>query len=100
MGDNPSCLQSVRRPVEHVSWDDVQHFLVRLNALLPGPEPSLPAEAQWEYACRAGTQTARYEPNLDAIAWYNANSNDQTHEVAWKRPNAWGLYDMLGNVDE
>ena len=60
----------------------------------------MPTEAQWEYACRAGTEGTRYEEDLDAIAWYEANSGGETHEAGQKRPNAWGLYDMLGNVYE
>lgn len=57
----------------------------------------LPTEAEWEHACRAGTTGPRYGP-LDEIAWYRANSDERVHEVGGKRPNAWGLYDMLGNV--
>src|SRR5262249_7870441 len=89
-----------QRPVENVSWDDCQQFLVTFNQQFPELLLVLPTEAQWEYACRAGTQAARYEARIDAIAWYSANSNAETHEVGQKRPNAWGLYDMLGNVWE
>lgn len=59
----------------------------------------LPTEIEWEYAARGGTSSARYGP-LEDIAWYDGNSNDQTHEVGRKRPNAYGLYDTLGNVWE
>ena len=59
----------------------------------------LPTEAEWEYACRAGTTGARYG-RLDEIAWYRGNSHERVHEVGGKQPNAWGLYDMLGNVWE
>jgi formylglycine-generating enzyme required for sulfatase activity len=132
MEENPSRFQSPDRPVEQVSWDHVQRFLERLNERVPGF--SLPSEAQWEYACRAGTQTATYAgeleilggrnaPVLDTIAWYGGNSgvdfdlqkgedssewpekqypHDKagTRRVKSKRPNPWGLYDMLGNVWE
>jgi formylglycine-generating enzyme required for sulfatase activity len=63
-------------------------------------ELSLPSEAQWEYACRAGMETARYSENLNAIAWYYGNRGSETHPVAGKEANSWGLYDMLGNVYE
>jgi formylglycine-generating enzyme required for sulfatase activity len=85
MGDNPSRFRSAQRPVENVSWRDVQRFLGKLNGLLAGLDLTLPTEAQWEYACRAGTGTATYAgdlkiwgandaPLLDAIAWYGGNS--------------------------
>jgi len=100
MGDNPSEFKNGDDyPVEHVSWDDAQEFLKRLNQLDPGKNYRLPTEAEWEYACRAGTTGERYG-ELDAIAWYNNNSGNQTHPVGKKQPNAWGLYDMLGNVWE
>jgi len=134
MADNPSEFQTPDRPVEQVSWDDSQAFIERINQRLPGLGLSLPSEAQWEYACRAGTTTALYNgpieifgdanaPALDPIAWYGGNSavdfeldNGQdmswlsdrqypqgkggSHPVGRKLPNAWGLYDMLGNVWE
>jgi formylglycine-generating enzyme required for sulfatase activity len=84
MGENPSYFRSPTRPVEQVSWDDCQAFVERLNGLLKGLELSLPSEAQWEYACRAGTTTATYAGDLeilglnnalplDGIAWYGGN---------------------------
>ncbi len=111
MGENPSRFQFPDRPVEDVSWGGVQGFMARINGLVPGLSLTLPTEAQWEYACRAGTQTARYTgpidieeddeaPALDSVAWYDGNSGGETHPVGLKAPNAWGLYDMLGNVWE
>jgi formylglycine-generating enzyme len=103
MGNNPSSFTGKGReehPVERVNWEDCQKFMVKLNALFPGLELRLPTEAEWEYACRAGTTAARYAEDLDAIAWYSRNSKEETHPVKQKQPNAWGVYDMLGNVDE
>ena len=134
MGKNPSRFKSPDRPVETVSWDDCQKFIARLNGEMPGLQLRLPTEAQWEYACRAGTTAATYSgdlkikgannaPVLDEIAWYGGNSGVDfelkngydssgwaekqyehrqagSHPVALKAPNAWGLYDMLGNVWE
>ena len=100
MGANPSKFKAPDRPVETVSWDDCQEFVQRLNERVVGLELGLPSEAQWEYACRAGTETARYRDSLDEIAWYDENSGGETHAVGGKLPNGWGLYDMLGNVWE
>jgi formylglycine-generating enzyme required for sulfatase activity len=100
MGTDPSRFKGEQRPVEQVSWQDCQEFITKLNVLLPGLSLRLPTEAEWEYACRAGTDTPRYAQDLDAIAWYGENSGRETHPVGQKDPNAWGLYDMLGNVDE
>jgi formylglycine-generating enzyme required for sulfatase activity len=100
MGANPSKFQSPRRPVEQVSWDDCHRFMMRLAGLIPGLLVKLPCEAQWEYACRAGTETSRYVENLDEIAWHERNCGNQTHDVGEKLPNSWGLFDMLGNVWE
>ncbi len=100
MGENPSHFKAAERPVESVSWHQCQEFLAALNSRLDGLELSLPSEAQWEYACRARTEAARYSENLDAIAWYGENSGNETHSVAGKEANSWGLYDMLGNVWE
>ena len=85
VGENPSYFKSPDRPVEQVSWKDCQEFVNKLNKMIPGFDLSLPTEAQWEYACRAGTATATYAgdleikgesnaPILDAIAWYGGNS--------------------------
>ena len=108
MGNNPSNFKNAGRdaPVEQVSWDDAMQFCRKLTereraaARLPeGYEYTLPTEAQWEYACRAGT-TGDYAGNLDGMAWYNQNSGNTTHPVAQKQANGWGLYDMHGNVWE
>ena len=99
MGDNPSEFKGDKRPVEQVSWEYCQAFLAAINQQLPELALTLPTEAQWEYACRAGTTTARYD-DLEAIAWYRNNSGGETHDVDQKQPNAWGFYDMLGNVWE
>jgi formylglycine-generating enzyme required for sulfatase activity len=100
MGENPSHFQGADRPVENVSWGDCRVFIQRLNHRMNGLGLALPSEAQWECACRAGTETTRYRENLDEIAWYSNNAGDQTHPVAHKAPNSWGLYDTLGNVWE
>ncbi len=98
MGSNPSTIKGDDRPVETVSWNDVRDFLAKLNAQNDGFKYRLPTEAEWEYAARAGT-TATPE-SLNDIAWYADNSGDETHPVGQKKPNAWGLYDMYGNVRE
>jgi len=108
-GSNPSKFPGdPQRPVEQVSWDDAVEFCRKLSAL-PGEKAAkrrygLPTEAQWEYACRAGTTTRWYvgdnEAGLFDVAWFNTNSGGQTHPVGGKKPNAWGLYDMHGNVWE
>jgi len=100
MGENPSYFKGPNRPVECVSWDQCQEFLERLNGRFKGLELKLPSEAQWEYACRAGTNAPRYREDLNEIAWYLDNSKHETHPVGEKAPNDWGLYDTLGNVLE
>ena len=99
MGSNPSTIKGDDRPVETVSKNDAHDFLGRLNARNDGYKYRLPTEAEWEYAARAGTSGAQ-TASLDEVAWYGANSEDETHPVGQKKPNAWGLYDMLGNVRE
>jgi formylglycine-generating enzyme required for sulfatase activity len=106
MGGNPSQVKGGKKPVESVSWDDCQKFLDKLNAKAGGQggKFALPTEAQWEYACRAGS-TTKYcfgddESRLGEYAWFIANSEFKTHPVGEKKPNAWGLYDMHGNVWE
>jgi formylglycine-generating enzyme required for sulfatase activity len=89
-------------PVENVSWNDVQEFINRLNEKVGHKIYRLPTEAEWEYAARAGTQTAYFFGNdsdqLDAYAWFDGNSGAQTHPVCTKKPNPLGLCDMSGNV--
>ncbi len=128
MGANPSSFPSCGGdcPVDTISWYDAVEYVNRLSdfaGIERCYDPAwnfnglaclgyrLPTEAEWEYAARAGTQTAyhngpntlrdcRLDPNLDLVAWYCGNANDGTHSVASKAPNPWGLYDMHGNVWE
>jgi formylglycine-generating enzyme required for sulfatase activity len=103
MGKNPSHFQGARRPVEMVSWNDIQQFLERLNQLT-GKNYRLPTEAEWEYAARGGKHSKgfRYSGSndLDSVAWFDGNSMKQTHNAGQKQPNELGLYDMSGNVWE
>ncbi len=103
MGYSPSKFAGADRPVEMVSWDDCQDFCQRLGALT-GKPIRLPTEAEWEYACRAGTNSDSSSGNDEAalkkVAWYAGNSGKQTHPVGKLAPNAWGLFDMHGNVWE
>ena len=103
MGKNPSLLRGARNPVEKVSWNDAVEFCRRLSHR-DGATYRLPTEAEWEYACRAGT-TTRFcfgdnDSGLGDYAWYKSNSNSKTHPVGEKRANAFGLHDMHGNVWE
>ncbi len=107
MEENPSRFTGdPRRPVEQVSWNMVQDFIEKLNAKEKdgGAQYRLPTEAEWEYAVRADTTTAYSfgdDPSqLSAYAWYTANAGRKTHTVGQLKPNAWGLYDMHGNVWE
>ena len=106
MDSNPSHFKGPKNPVEKVNWDDCRAFLSKLNEKFgqKGMEFGLPSEAQWEYACRAGS-TTRYSFGDDAgglgnNAWFRGNSRGATHPVGQKKPNAWGLHDMHGNVWE
>ena len=101
MGNNPSYFKECGGdcPVDQVSWQDAQEFLDKLNDLNDGFHYRLPTEAEWEYACRAGT-IGDYAGNLKEMAWYSENSGNRTHAVGQKQPNAWGLADMHGNVWE
>ena len=104
MGTNPSRFKGAQLPVETVSWNDAQDFCLKLRARMQGQalEARLPTEAEWEYACRAGTRTRFYsgdaDSDLDAVAWYGANSGNTTHPVGTKKANLFGVYDMHGNV--
>ena len=103
MGSNPSNNIGSGLPVENVSWDDCQEFIGKLNEIT-GYNFRLPSEAEWEYAARGGNKTHNYEysgsNDVDLVAWYCYNSNEQTHPVATKSPNELGIYDMSGNVWE
>jgi formylglycine-generating enzyme required for sulfatase activity len=106
MGFNPSHFKGANRPVENVSWNDTQTFIAKLNKATDS-EHRLPTAAEWEYAARAGCN-GEYsldkdgnevtENNIGDYAWYRNNSNGETHDVATKKPNKFGLYDMHGNV--
>src|SRR5436853_7544725 len=99
MGSNPSKFQGADLPVESVSWNDVQKFIQILNSHSRKYSYRLPTEAEWEYACRAGT-AGDYAGKLDSMMWYGENSGGKTHPVGQKQSNAFGLYDMHGNVWE
>jgi formylglycine-generating enzyme required for sulfatase activity/tetratricopeptide (TPR) repeat protein len=117
VGNNPSHFKGDTRPVESVSWFEAVKCCNAFSSLLGLPAAyriqgdkviwegvshpgiRLPTEAEWEYACRAGT-TGDYAGNLDDMGWHGGNSGEQTHPVGQKQPNAWGLYDMHGNVWE
>jgi formylglycine-generating enzyme required for sulfatase activity len=117
-GKSPSSFAGNRNPVENVSWNDAIVFCNMLSCkeglsrcycfgeegekVSYNPDANgyrLPSEAEWEYACRAGTSSVVYG-EIDRIAWYRDNSGATTHEVGTKQPNPWGLFDMLGNVWE
>jgi formylglycine-generating enzyme required for sulfatase activity len=105
MGKNPSNFKDdLKNPVEQVSWNEAKEFCKKLNQLIVGKDFRLPTEAEWEYACRAGTQTRYYfgddAAKLGDYGWYDENSGSKTHPVGQKKPNDWGLYDMSGNVWE
>jgi formylglycine-generating enzyme required for sulfatase activity len=101
MGNNPSRYTTDPHcPVTNVSWHDVHVFLHTLNERAGNGDYRLPTEAQWEYACRAGTTSPRYHPDLNALAWYRTNNEGLPQPVGQKLPKARGLYDMLGNVWE
>ncbi|MBF0227290.1 MAG: SUMF1/EgtB/PvdO family nonheme iron enzyme, partial [Desulfobacterales bacterium] len=107
---NPGFSQDDTHPVTCVSWNDVKEFVSWLNRKENTSKYRLPTEAEWEYSARAGSETAFAnggisetgcnEPNLDKMGWYCGNSENKTHPVAQKQENAWGLYDMHGNVWE
>ena len=101
MGTNPSTFKGKDNPVETVSWDDTQDFCKKLTVEMK-QSVRLPTEAEWEFACRAGTRTAYSsgdsESDLARVAWYGANSKSTTHPVGQKESNFFGLYDMHGNV--
>ena len=105
MGNNPSHFKGdPHRPVESISWDDVQEFIRKLNERDRGIRYRLPTEAEWEYAARAGSKSVYSfgddREQLGEYAWYEKNSGGTTHPVGQLKPNAWGLYDMHGNVWE
>ena len=104
MNSNPSRFKDDLRPVESVSWHDAQDFIQALNSRDDTNGYRLPTEAEWEYAARAGSESA-YSFGSEAVrlaefAWYKKNAQNRTHPVGQLAPNAWGLYDMHGNVHE
>ncbi len=108
MGQNPSYYHGDSRPVEMMTLEAAIDFCRRLSGLprekAAGAVYRLPTEAEWEYACRAGTTTRFYfgdsAANLSQYAWWGGNARDGTHPVGQLRPNAWGLFDMNGNVGQ
>jgi formylglycine-generating enzyme required for sulfatase activity len=104
MGNNPSSFKNPKNPVEMVTFEDVQLFIQKLNEMEKTTKYRLPTEAEWEYAARAGSNTKYFfgddDNELENYAWYEKNSEGKPHPVGGKKPNAWGLYDMLGNINE
>jgi formylglycine-generating enzyme required for sulfatase activity len=98
-GSNPSDINGPQNPVDNVNKADIHAFLDKLNAQNDGYKYRLPTEAEWEYAARAGAPDPP-RASLGDYAWFADNSDDESHPVGLKKPNAWGLYDMLGNVRE
>jgi formylglycine-generating enzyme required for sulfatase activity len=103
MGKNPSTFKAPESPADGISWDEAGEFCKMLSQKAR-KTVRLPTEAEWEYACRAGTKTAYSFGNdagkLGDYAWFDRNSDKKTHAVGQKKPNPWGLYDMHGNVWE
>jgi formylglycine-generating enzyme required for sulfatase activity len=104
MGTNNGFYKGTNLPVEQVSWNDCQEFVAKLKEKVRGYEFRLPTEAEWEYACRAGTTTEYSHgdgaTNLAEYAWSTGNAERRTHAVGEKKPNPWGLHDIHGNVWE
>lgn len=104
MGDNPSQYKGKDKPVEQVSWNDAQAFIEKLNAMEGHNRYRLPTEAEWEYAARAGTESAFSFGDdfrlLGEHGWHQSNSGYKTPQVGQKKPNPWGLYDMHGSMWE
>jgi len=103
MGENPSYFEGDDLPVELITWDDAVKFCEKVTQKT-GRQVTLPSETQWEYAARAGTTTEYFfgddESQLGEYGWYEKNSGAKTHPVGEKKPNPWGLYDLLGDVWE
>ena len=103
MGSNPSDFKGAKNPVNNVSWNDCQEFIIKLNRLTGG-RFRLPTEAEWEYAARGGNKSRGYifsgSDYLGSVAWYEDNSGDEVHPIGSKSANELGLYDMSGNVFE
>jgi len=103
MAGNPSSFKGDDLPVTNVSWHDVTKFIDKVKGcgVMPkGWKLTMPTEAQWEYACRAGAAGPYSSGSIDKVAWYHKNSATKTHSVGTKKPNTWGLHDMHGNVWE
>jgi formylglycine-generating enzyme required for sulfatase activity len=106
MGNNPITIKKESGdnfPIDDLSWYNTREFLEKINAKIGNNDGGLmvlPTEAQWEYACRAGETGPFSGGTIDQVAWYEGNSGDKIHQVGMKKPNAWGLHDMHGNVSE